>query len=154
MAVKPIPDGYDAAIPYLSSANAAAAIEFYTRAFGARELMRHASPDGRIGHAEVQIGNAKIMLADEYPEMGFVSPRTLGGSPVGLHVYVADVDAVVRQATAAGAKVLREPADQFYGDRAATLEDPDGHRWFFSTHIEDVSPEEIRRRGEAAEKGA
>lgn len=153
MAVKAIPDGYDAAIPYLSSRNAAAAIEFYTRAFGARELMRHAMPDGRIGHAEVQIGNAKIMLADEFPEMGFVSPQQLGGTPVGLHVYVEDVDALVRRAADAGARVLREPADQFYGDRAATLEDPDGHRWFFSTHIEDVSPEEMQRRGEEAAKG-
>lgn len=150
--VKPIPDGYDAAIPYLSCTNATSALEFYRKAFGATELMRMAAPDGSIGHAEIKIGNAIVMLADEHPEMGFRSPQSFGGSPVGIHVYVPDVDALARQAVAAGATVERPVADQFYGDRAVTLADPFGHRWFFATHVEDVAPEELRRRAEAAMK--
>ena len=146
MAVKAIPDGYEGATPYLSCKNAAGAIDFYKKAFGATETMRMAQPDGKIGHAEIEIGAAKIMLADEFPEMDVRSPQSLGGTPVGIHIYVEDVDAVVRKAEAAGAKVLSAPADQFYGDRSATLEDPCGHRWFFATHKEDLSADEIDRR--------
>jgi PhnB protein len=152
MAVKPIPDGYEGAIPYLSCRGAARALDFYKQAFGATELSRVAQPDGRVGHAEIKIGRAVIMLADEFPEMNFVGPQALGGSPVGIHVYVEDVDALVRRAVAAGAKLTRPVADQFYGDRSATLEDPFGHRWFFATHIEDVAPEELRRRHAAMTK--
>jgi len=151
--VKPIPDGYRAATPYLCCKGAAQAIEFYRKALGATERMRMAQPDGRIGHAEVKIGEATIMLADEFPEMGFRSPQTLGGSAVGIHVYVEDVDAVAKQAVAAGAKVKRPVADQFYGDRNCTLEDPFGHVWMISTHKEDVSPEEMKKRAEALGRG-
>ena len=148
MTVKAIPDGYEAAIPYLSCRNAAAMIDFYKQAFGAIELHRMAQPDGRVGHAEIQIGAARLMLADEFPEMGFLSPATLGGSPVGIHIYVEDVDALTARAVAAGAKVVRPVADQFYGDRAVTLEDPTGHRWFFATHKEDLTPEQMHEREE------
>lgn len=152
MAVKAIPDGYEAAIPYISCKNAASAIDFYKEAFGASELMRMAQPDGKVGHAEIQIGGARIMLADEFPEMGFRSPSSLGGTPVGIHIYVDDVDALAARAVAAGAKLLRPVEDQFYGDRSATLECPFGHRWFFATHKEDVAVEELRRRHEAMTK--
>jgi PhnB protein len=152
MAVKAIPDGYESAIPYLSCRNAALALDFYKKAFGATELFRMAQPDGRIGHAEMQIAGAKIMLADEFPEMDVRSPQSLGGSPVGIHIYVADVDALADRAVAAGAKLLRPIADQFYGDRSAILEDPYGHRWFFATHKEDVSPEELKRRQQEMSK--
>ncbi len=144
--VKPIPEGYESAIPYLSIKGAAAAIEFYKKAFGATEATRMAGPDGRIGHAEILIGKARIMLADEHPEINFLSPRTLGGSPVSIHMYVADVDQLAAQAEAAGAKVLRAVADQFYGDRSGSFEDPFGHVWNFATHKEDVSSEEMQRR--------
>jgi len=146
----PIPADYRGATPYLCVDQAVRALEFYQRAFGARETMRMMQPDGRVGHAEFRIGEAAIMLADEFPEMGFRSPKTLGGTPVNLMVYVRDVDAFVKQAEAAGATVKRPPADQFYGDRLAVLEDPFGHSWSFATHIEDVSPEEMQRR--AAQK--
>jgi PhnB protein len=152
-AVKPIPDGYDQAIPYITCRNAAQALEFYSKAFGATETMRMAAPDGKIGHAEIKIGNAIIMLSDEYPEMKIVSPQTLDGTPVGIHVYVPDVDALAKHAVAAGATVERPIADQFYGDRSVTLADPFGHRWFFATHKEDVPPEELAKRAEAAMKG-
>jgi PhnB protein len=152
MAVKAIPEGYEGAIPYLSCKNSAAAIDFYKKAFGATELMRMTQPDGRVGHAELKIGGALIMMADEFPEMGVLSPQSLGGSPVGIHIYVQDVDAVAERAVAAGAKLLRPVADQFYGDRSATMEDPYGHKWFFATHKEDVSPEELKRRHEAMAK--
>ena len=154
MATKPIPEGYEAAIPYLSVVDAAGAIEFYRRAFGATELSRIVAPDGRVGHAEIKIGSALIMLADEHPEMGFRSPKSLGveRSPVGIHLYVGDVDAVYKRALEAGGTSLREPADQFYGDRNAQLQDPSGHVWFLSTHKEDVSPEELRRRSESLAK--
>jgi PhnB protein len=128
--------------------SAAQAIDFYVRAFGAREAMRFAQPDGRIGHAEVRIGDAPVMLADEFPEMDFRSPKTLGGTSVHVLVYVADVDAFVRRAEAAGATVKRPPSDEFYGDRMATLEDPFGHTWSFASHIEDVPPDEMQRRAE------
>jgi PhnB protein len=152
MAVKAIPEGYEAAVPYLSCRNAAGAIDFYKKAFGASELVRLPAPNETVGHAELRIGAAKIMLADEFPEMGFRSPQSIGGSPVGIHVYVEDVDALASRAAAAGAKIERPVADQFYGDRSVTLLDPFGHRWFFATRKEDLSPEEIRRRGEAVMK--
>jgi PhnB protein len=144
--VKPIPDGYRGATPYLCCRDAARAIEFYRQAFGASELMRMAQPDGRIGHAEIRIGEALVMLADEFPEMGVRSPQTIGGSPVSIHVYVEDVDAIATRAVAAGAKLVRPVEDQFFGDRNCTLEDPFGHVWMISTHKEDVSPEEMKKR--------
>jgi PhnB protein len=150
--VKAIPEGFEGATPYLAIKGAADAIEFYKTAFGATETMRLSGPDGRVGHAELKIGKANIMLADEYPEMGFLSPRTLGGSPVTIHIYVEDVDALAAQAEASGAKVRRPVADQFYGDRAGQLEDPFGHVWHFATHKEDVSNEEMQRRAAAQTK--
>jgi PhnB protein len=144
--VKAIPEGYESAIPYLCCRDAAKALDFYKRALGATELMRFAEPSGRIGHAEIKIGDGIIMLSDEYPDMDVRSPQALGGTPVGIHLYVEDVDAVTARAVAAGAKLVRPVADQFYGDRNATLEDPFGHRWYVSTRKEDVSPEELRRR--------
>src|SRR5688500_8812650 len=140
--VEPIPKDYPGVTPYLAVNDGAAAIEFYKKAFGATELMRLPAPNGKIGHAEVKIGNAIVMLADESSEAGHMSPPTLGGSTVKLHMYVEDVDAFFKTAEAAGAKVLIPLADQFYGDRSGRLEDPFGHVWLVSTHIEDVSPEE------------
>jgi PhnB protein len=150
--VKPIPDGYPQVSPYLCVDGANAAIEFYGKVFGATERMRMPAPDGRIGHAELQIGDAVIMLADEFPEMGAQSPKAIGGSPVTIMVYVEDVDAVFDRAVNAGAKVLQPVEDKFYGDRSGQFEDPFGHRWSVETHIEDVSPEEMSRRA-AAEMG-
>jgi PhnB protein len=150
--VKPIPDGFHGATPYLCCKGAAGAIEFYQRAFGATEVMRMAEPSGRVGHAEIRIGDAIVMLADEYPDFGVRSPASIGGTPVTIHIYVSDVDALVSRATAAGATLQRPPTDEFYGDRSATLTDPYGHRWMFATHREDVSPEELRRRYEALMK--
>ena len=150
--VKPIPEGHPAVSPYLIVDGAARALQFYRKAFGAQELMRHAGPDGRIGHAEIRIGDSIVMLADEHPEINARGPKAFGGSPVALHVYVRDVDAVARQAIGAGAKVVRPVQDQFYGDRNGTLEDPFGHQWHLSTHIEDVSPAELRRRAAQAGK--
>jgi PhnB protein len=147
--VKPIPDGYQGATPYLSIRGAASAIDFYKDAFGATEEMRMGDPNGKIGHAEIKIGEARIMLADECPEMGFRSPQEYGGSPVTIHLYVEDVDKLVSHAVAAGAKVLKPVEDQFYGDRAGKLEDPFGHVWYIATHKEDVPPEELKRRAAA-----
>ena len=147
--VRPVPEGYHTATPYLIIKGAAKAIEFYKKAFGATELMRMADPNGRIGHAEIKIGNSPIMLADEVPEMGYRSPQSLGGSPVSILLYVEDVDALFSQAVAAGAKVLRPPEDQFYGDRSGGVTDPFGHVWYIATHKEDVSPEEMRKRAAA-----
>lgn len=144
--VKAIPDQYPTATPYLACSGAAKALEFYQQAFGAVEIMRMPMPDGRIGHAEVRIGKSVIMLADEFPEMGFKSPSTLGGSPVTIHIYVEDVDAFVEKAVAAGAKITQPLQDKFYGDRSANLVDPFGHSWMFATHKEDVSPEELAKR--------
>jgi PhnB protein len=143
-----IPEGFRGATPYLCVRGGAAAIEFYTEAFGATELMRLAEPDGRIGHAEIRIGDATIMLSDEYPEMEIVSPQSLGGTPVLIHLYVEDVDALFARAVTAGAIVKRTPADQFYGDRSGTLVDPFGHRWMLATHKEDVSSAEMQKRYE------
>jgi PhnB protein len=151
--VKPIPDGYPTVTPYLSISGAAAAIDFYMKVFGAKERMRMMQPDGRVGHAELQIGDSCVMLADEFPEMQFRSPRSIGGSPVTLHVYVEDVDGVVARAVEAGAKVLQPVKDQFYGDRSGTVIDPYGHVWNVATHTEDLSMEEIGRRAAALHQG-
>jgi PhnB protein len=152
--VKPIPDGYRGAIPYLTVKNAAAAIDFYKQAFGATELVRMAAPDGKIGHAEIKIGDAMLMLSDEYPEMNVLSPETIGGSPVVIHLYVENVDVTAGQAIAAGAKVVRPVEDQFYGDRAGKFTDPFGHHWWLATHKEDVAPEEMKKRAAALYGGA
>ena len=144
--VKPVPDGYSNVTPYLVIKGAAAAIDFYKKAFGATELMRMPHPDGRIGHAELKFGDSHVMLADEFPEMNVVSPQTLGNSPVGLLLYVDDVDATFAKAVALGATVNKPLADQFYGDRTGTVVDPFGHKWTIATHKEDVSPEEMQRR--------
>lgn len=147
--VKPIPDGYPGLIPYLIVADGAGAVRFYETVFGARLRMKLDAPGERIGHAEVEIGASVIMLADEHPEMGALAPPTVGGSPVGLHLYVPDVDAVVAKAVANGGKLVHPAEDKFYGDRNATIEDPSGHKWYISTHIEDVPPDEIARRAAA-----
>jgi PhnB protein len=146
MPVKPVPDGYHSITPYLVVKGGARAIEFYCRAFGATELMRMAEPDGRIGHAELRIGDSVLMLADEYPEIGARSPQTVGGAPVSILLYVPDVDATVARALEAGATLTRPVADQFYGDRTGGVTDPFGHVWYVATHMEDVSPEEMKRR--------
>ena len=150
---KPIPEGYHTATPYLIIKNAAKAIEFYKEAFRAKEMMRMSQPDGRIGHAEIKIGDSPIMLADEFPEMGARSPQSLGGSPVSILLYVEDVDAFAKQAVAAGTKVIRPVKDQFYGDRSGSFEDPFGHQWHIATHVEDVAPEEMHKRAAAAGRG-
>lgn len=149
MTTKPIPEGYYSVTPYLSIKGAAEAIEFYKRALGATELFRLVAPSGEVGHAEIQIGDSRIMLADPCDQGGFRDPGSLGGSSVGLHLYVPDVDALFAQALSAGAKTVRAVQDQFYGDRTGTLEDPFGHVWFLATHKEDLSAEEINRRAEA-----
>jgi PhnB protein len=153
MAVQPIPDRYRHVTPYLIVQGAARAIEYYKKAFGATEVMRMAGDDGRLGHAELEINGSPIMLADEFPEMGIRSPRSMGGSPVILRLYVEDVDACFNQAVALGAKALRPVKDQFYGDRSGTLEDPFGHVWTLATNKEDVSNEELMRRQSAEKKG-
>ncbi len=153
MAVKPIPEGYHSVTPYLIIKGAAGAIEFYKKAFGATELFRMAGPDGKIGHAEIKIGDSPIMLSDEWPEMKYVGPKSLGGSPVSILLYVNDVDAVFKQAIAAGAKEDKPVEDKFYGDRSGSLTDPFGHIWHVSTHKEDVSPEEMERRSKKASAG-
>jgi PhnB protein len=147
--VRPVPEGHPTVSPYLIVSDGAAALDFYKKAFGAIELMRHTDPNGRVGHAEITIGDSVIMLADEFPDFGARSPRSIGGSPVGIHLYVEGVDALANRAIAAGAKVVRPVQDQFYGDRNGTLEDPFGHIWHISTHIEDVPPEELSRRAAA-----
>lgn len=141
---RPIPENRAGAIPYLSIRSAGEALEFYKEAFGAHELFRIAH-DGKIGHAEIEIGTALVMLSDESPEFDALSPVAVGGTPVVIHLYVADVDAFTEKAIAAGLKVLRPVADQFYGDRGGKFEDPFGHRWWIATHKEDVSPEEMKR---------
>src|SRR5262245_32410076 len=152
MAVKPIPDGYHSVTPYIIVQGAARAIEFYKRAFGATEVMRLADPSGKVGHAEIKIGDSTVMLADEHPEMNIRGPKSLGGAATILLIYGPDVEARFSQAVAAGAKVVRPVKDQFYGDRSGTLEDPFGHLWTIATHKEDVSNEEVVRRFEAAMK--
>lgn len=150
--VKSVPTGYETPTPYLICRNAAAAIEFYKKAFGATEIMRVGN-EQFIGHAELKIGGGCIMLADEHPQMGAIGPQTIGGTAVKIHVYVPDVDALVQRAAAAGARVVRAPVDQFYGDRSCMIEDPFGHQWGFATHIEDLSPDEINRRAASLYSG-
>ncbi|WP_263367048.1 VOC family protein [Edaphobacter bradus] len=143
-----IPQGYNSVTPYLIVRGAAQAIDYYKKVFGATEIMRMPGPDGKIGHAELKIGNSHIMLADENPSMGagYTSAATIGGSPVSLYVYLPDVDDVVKRATTEGAKLLREVKDQFYGDRSGFIQDPFGHLWGIATHIEDVSPKDMQER--------
>ncbi|MFF8378192.1 VOC family protein [Streptomyces sp. NPDC015661] len=150
MTVQPIPEGYPRVTPYLCVDGAAAAIDFYVSVLGATERMRMPAPEGRIGHAELELGNSLIMLADEFPEMNFRSPKAVGGTPVTLHVYVQDVDAVFAEALSRGAKELSPVKNEFYGDRTGQLEDPFGHRWNLSTHVEDVPPEELEKRAAEA----
>jgi PhnB protein len=147
--VKPVPEGHNTVSPYLIVDGAARALDFYKKAFGATELMRFAGPDGRLGHAEVRIGDTVVMLADPHPDHGANPPGKFGGSPVSLHLYVEDVDAVVQRATAAGATIKQPIANQFYGDRNGSVEDPFGHTWHVSTHVEDVSSDELDRRMKA-----
>lgn len=152
--VNPIPLEYPQVTPYLSVAGAAAAIEFYTQVFGAVERMRMPGPGDTIGHSELQLGSSLIMLADEAPDIGFLSPKTLGGTPVIISVYVQDVDSVFSRAAQAGATVVRAVEDQFYGDRSGQFEDPWGHRWSVASRIEDVPPEEMARRAAEAASSA
>lgn len=144
--VRPIPEGYHAITPYLVVKGAARAIDFYKKVFGAREKFRMDGPGGTVAHAEIEIGDSVVMLADENPQHGALSPSTVGGTPVSIMLYVEDVDRTAETLTKAGAKTLRPVQDMFYGDRSGGFEDPFGHRWHVSTHIEDVSPEEIERR--------
>jgi len=148
--VKPIPDGHHSVTPYLTVKDAASALEFYKKAFGATELLRHIDPtNGRVGHAELRIGDSLIMLSDEYPDMNVRSPQTLGGSGTAIHLYVADVDALAKQAVAAGATLTRPVEDQFYDDRGGKLEDPYGHVWWIATHKEDLTMAQIEERAAA-----
>lgn len=152
MTVQPIPEGYPRVTPYLCVDGAAAAIDFYVSVLGAEERMRMPAPGGKIGHAELALGNSVIMLADEHPDMAFRSPKAIGGTPVTLHVYVADVDSVFARALARGAKELSPLKDEFYGDRTGQIEDPFGHRWNVASHIEDVPEEEMAKRAQEAMK--
>jgi PhnB protein len=149
MAVKPIPDGYPRVMAYLTIDGAGDAIDFYTRVLGAEQRVRMDGPDGKVGHAELQIGDSVVMLADTFPGMGGPSPKTLGGTPVGLMVYVEDVDDTFRRALDAGATEDEKVEDRFYGDRAGQFIDPFGHRWMVATHIEDVPPDEMAKRAAA-----
>jgi PhnB protein len=150
--VKPIPDGHEAVVPYLICRNAEAAIDFYKRAFGAEELIRMGEP-GKVGHCEMKIGNARFMLADEFPELGALSPESIGGTPVSLYVYVENIDSFADKAITEGLKVIRPVADQFYGDRSGYFADPFGHKWGFSTHVEDLTPEQMEERAKAVHGG-
>ena len=152
--VQPIPAGYSAVTPYLAVRGAAQAIEFYKKAFGAKEIMRMPGPEGKIGHAEVGIGDARVMLSDEYKAMAFLSPQARGGTTVLIHLYVRDVDATVARATAAGARLVRPVQDQFYADRTGSIEDPFGHLWHVATHKVDLSKAELKKRAEQMAKQA
>ncbi|HTV95475.1 MAG TPA: VOC family protein [Steroidobacteraceae bacterium] len=154
MATKSTPEGYHSVTPYLIVKGGAEAINFYQRAFGAVEVMRIPNPDGKIAHAEIKIGDSVVMLADEHPQMGYRSPQSLGGAGVSLLVYLDKVDDVFKGAIASGAKELQPLKNQFYGDRSGTLQDPFGHLWTLATHVEDVAPEELRRRAEKMMQGA
>ena len=149
MAVKPIPEGYHAVTPYLIVNGASDAIDFYKKVFGAVKVMRMPGPSGKVGHAEIKIGDCNLMLADEFPEMGARGPKAFGGSPVNLMVYVSQVDAVVKTALNLGSRLIRPVEDRFYGDRSGQIEDPFGHSWTVATHIEDVEPDELNRRAAA-----
>lgn len=153
MAVNPIPEGYPQVIPYLSIAGAEKAITFYSDVLGFKEIVRMGGPDGKIGHAELKLGDSILMLSDEFPDMGNKSPKTIGGSPVTISVYVEDVDDIFKRAIAAGGTEVNPVSDQFYGDRTGAFEDPFGHRWHVATHIEDVSPEEMEKRMAAMMQG-
>ena len=146
--VSPIPEGYTSVTPYLIVKDAAKAIEYYKKVFGAKELFRMDGPNGKVGHAELQIGNARIMLADENPSMGqgHSSATSIGSSPVSLYLYIPDVDRVIERAVAEGAKILKPIQNQFYGDRSGFVQDPSGHFWGIATHVEDVSPQEMEER--------
>ena len=146
--VSPIPEGYTSVTPYLIVKDAAKAIEYYKKVFGAKEIFRMDGPNGKVGHAELQIGNARIMLADENPSMGqgHSSATSIGSSPVSLYLYIPDVDRVVERAVAEGAKILKPIQNQFYGDRSGFVQDPFGHFWGIATHVEDVSPQEMEER--------
>jgi PhnB protein len=146
MPVQAIPEGYHTVTPYLAVDDATAAIEFFRRAFGAKERVRRAAPDGKVGHAELEIGDSVVMLADPYPELIAKPPKELGGNSVGLFVYVENVDDLVKQAVEAGATLTMAPKDQFWGDRTGTVTDPFGHVWEIATHVEDVPPEELAER--------
>jgi PhnB protein len=148
MTVKSTPEGYEGVTPYLICANAEAAIDFYKKAFGAEELFRIGQP-GMVGHAELKVGNAIFMLADEHPDMGMLGPKAIGGTPVSLMIYVENVDDFAKTAVDAGLEVMKPVSDQFYGDRSGMFRDPFGHQWSFATHIEDVSPEEMNERAAA-----
>lgn len=150
--VNPVPSGYHAITAYLAVDGAASAIEFYKRAFGAKERMRMGPPDGKVAHAEITIGDSALMLADEFPDMQFFAPRPGTGVPVNIHLYVKNVDETFRKAIEAGAQVVRAIEDKFYGDRMGSLRDPFGHVWHLATHTEDLSPAEMKRRGEAEAK--
>jgi PhnB protein len=147
--VKPIPDGYHTATPYLIVNSASDALSYYKKAFAATELFRMAGPDGKIGHAEFKVGDSIMMIADENPAMEARSPKSLGGSPISIMLYVEDVDVVFNRAIAAGATVERRIEDKFYGDRAGGMIDPFGHKWYIATHKEDVPPDELERRAAA-----
>lgn len=153
MAVKPVPEGYHTVTPYLIVNGAAKAIDFYKQAFGARECFRVDGPDGRIGHAEIRIGDSIVMLSDEHPEIGARGPQSIGGTPVTLALYLENVDQVFQRAVDAGATVLRPVQNQFYGDRSGSVTDPFGHIWHIATHVEDVPPDEMERRAKEAMEG-
>lgn len=148
--VSPVPKGFRTVTPYLVFRGAAEAIAFYKKAFGAREISRMPMPDGRLAHGEIQIGDSRVMVGDEMPGMGSSAPQTVGGTPVHVFLYVKDVDRVFAAATAAGASVEMPPADMFWGDRYCKIADPFGHKWNIATHIEDVTPKEMMRRGAEA----
>jgi PhnB protein len=150
MATKPIPEGYHTITPYLAVDDAVEAIEYYKEAFGAKERVRMDAPEGKIGHAELEIGDSLVMLSDPFPQAATRSPKELGGSSVSVHMYVEDVDAVVKKAVDAGATITMEVADQFWGDRLGSVKDPFGHLWSIATHVEDVPPEEMAERAKAA----
>ena len=153
MAVHAIPEDYPRVMAYLTIDGANDAISFYTKVFGAKERVRMGGPDGKVGHAELQIGDSVVMLSDEFPGMGGSSPKSLGGTPVGLMVYVDDVDHTFQRALDAGATEDQQVEDKFYGDRAGQFIDPFGHRWMVATHIEDVPPDEMAKRAAAQEMG-
>jgi PhnB protein len=150
MATQPIPEGYHTVTPYLAVEDATEAIEYYTKAFGAKERVRMETPDGNVGHAELEIGDSLVMLSDPFPQASTKPPNELGGTSVSVFLYVEDVDAVVKQAVDAGATVTMEVADQFWGDRFGSVKDPFGHLWSIATHVEDVPPEEMAERAKAA----
>ena len=150
MAAQPIPDGYNTVSPYLAVDDAQKAIEYYTKAFGAKETVRMDGPDGKIGHAELQIGDSHVMLSDPFPQASTTPPKELGGTSASIFMYVEDVDAVVQKAVDAGATVTMEVEDQFWGDRFGSITDPFGHNWSIATHVEDLTPEEMEERGKAA----